>query len=116
LAGENVTVKKEQWEIFKVLTDEIGTELCFFCKFVEYNGCGECCECVHPLIEKMLGLRDLLEPGEDCWLFKNRLKVEDCADIVGIALANNFDEWAYRIQDDGTIKVYGRSLSPVSEG
>ena len=118
LAGENVAVKKEERKIFKILTDEIGTELCFFCQFAEYHGCDEGCECTHPLIEKVLDREEWLEPGKDCWLFKNRLKVEDCADIVGIALANNFDEWAYRIQDDGTVKVCGkqRELAPVSEG
>jgi hypothetical protein len=100
-------MKKEENEIYVVLSREISGNLCAFCHFAEWEGSG--CDgyslCDHP--ENVPGRENLLEPGDDCWGFQPSLSIEDVADIVGIVLSKNagHGDWFYRRNDKG-IKVY----------
>ena len=83
-------MKREQREVYITLSDEINFTLCSFCKY-EAGGCGVS-ECKHPLayrFEDSWGYYGM-EPGDDCWGFRPKFSVEDCADIVGIALQNKW--------------------------
>ena len=108
-------MKKAQREIYLILSNEVGLQICGFCKYSCYTG-SPCedgyCECEHPLHDRV-GFSwndEEPEPGQDCWGFRSMHTVEDAADIVGIVLANEFGEWFFRKFADGTIKVYGRKF------
>jgi len=107
-------MKKEKRAVYYELVSTIDAALCACCKFYESEGSvcdGGGGECHHPLntdscpytIERVV---DGASWGEDCWLFRPRLSVEDTADIVGIVLANGWDEWQYW-EYEGKLKVSG---------
>lgn len=104
-------MKKEQRLVYKELSLEADAQLCAFCKKAESLGCEDGMACIHPLNKdgRLFGEWDGIEPGEDCFLFRPNLPVRDIADIVGLILSNGFTSWSYLIEDDGTIKVFGRA-------
>lgn len=112
-------MKAVKREIYKILSNEIGCQLCFFCKHAESNG--SCCdemyyECIHPLHDRhgFPWNDEMPEPDQDCWGFYPERSVELAADIVGVVLASGFDEWFMRTFEDGTIKIYGRKPEKVT--
>ena len=104
-------MKKEQRLVFLELTSEVDTLLCSFCKYSRGSGCCSP-ECGHPLVDiagRFPGNDYGLEPGDDCWGFRNVVNVSDCADAVGIILTNGWDQWVwYLSQDKKRIEVSGR--------
>lgn len=101
-------MKKNQREIYLVLSMEVETTLCTFCKFFKSEWCGDG-SCNHTLVDKLeatYGLYKGQEPGDDCWGFRPDISVRDVADIVGIVLSKKFKIWSYEITNKG-IKVYG---------
>jgi hypothetical protein len=105
-------MNKVEREIYLILSDECGMQLCGFCKYAQCAGscCDDGMECHHPLHDKS-GFpweNEDPEPGSDCWGFKPELTVEQAADICGAVISSGFDQWFFRRFKDGTIKVYGR--------
>ena len=90
-------MKKQDREIYRVLTDEVDYNLCSFCKYNE-GSCGNE-ECNHPLPI----IEDItcdMSPGCDCWGFRPRYPVSLVADIVGVILANGFSGGSVWWQDE----------------
>lgn len=113
-------MNRQQREIYLVLTDEIGCQICTACKYGEFTGsaCDDgYMECNHKLNDysgfPLFEADGDLEPGMDCWGFKPNIQVQDLADIAGLVLAHGWDDWFWRVFKDGTIKVYGRDSSKV---
>ena len=103
-------MKKEQRLVFLELSSEVESSLCSFCKYHEaaFYSAGKC---KHPLADRTRLFPisdDPLEPGDDCWGFRNAMNASDCADIVGIILANGWEEWMYCLYPDKRIEVSGR--------
>ena len=103
-------MKKEQREIYVLLTDEVNYQLCTFCRFGHSFQCGEL-ECKHPLQERLVPFNvynySWPEPGDDCWGFRPTHKVEVVADIVGIILANGWEVAGWSENEDGVLEVSG---------
>jgi hypothetical protein len=117
-------MKKEQREIYQVLSNEVGFVLCSFCKYASFSG-GSLCDgdgdldCEHPLnnnnkswnFEKEV--EDASQMG-DCWGFRPGHTVDFIADIVGIALEKGWDGGVTWWQDKkGRWKVGGIPMSAV---
>ncbi len=105
-------MKKEQREIYRVLSSEVDTGLGSFCKYCHSYGDSSCDggdpECEHPL-EWRIPHYETCEcccPGADCWGFRPSMPVVDLADIVGVILSEGFLDWFVRYEGD-EIRVYG---------
>ena len=103
-------------EIYLIIAGEIDSSLCVACRF---SSGGDCCTgsfCEHPLSDRIgFPCEDMdLEINEDCWGFRPALSVEHLSDIAGFVLSNGWDEWFWRVYQDGTIKVYGRDNSKIA--
>lgn len=104
-------MKKAEREIYIILAGEIDWDLCGFCRYVRCEG-SACYEgdviCEHP-VENLVPDGEMPAPGEDCWGFKPAVNVRDCADIVGLVLANDWDwEKVSWRKEDNKILVAGR--------
>lgn len=111
-------MKKAGRAIYITLAAEIDWNLCGFCRYARWYG-SPCedggMECENP-IEALSEISDWMDsPNQDCWGFKPMVNVRDCADIVGLVLANGWD-WKKTMwwKEDGQIKVAG--LEKVSVG
>ena len=88
-------MKKDKRLVYLELTKEIEWNLCPVCRYNIFRG-SVCCdgyqECHHPL-EVITDMMDDsgLEPGGDCWGFRNKYPLSDIADLVGIILSHNLD-------------------------
>jgi hypothetical protein len=106
-------MKKKDREIYITLAGEIDWDLCGFCRYSRCDGSACCessyCECEHPLeVITDNAESGCICPGDDCWGFKPAVNVRDCADIVGLILANDWDpERVSWRKEDGQIKVSG---------
>jgi len=103
-------MKKVDRKIYIVLAGEIDWDLCGFCRYLRCEG-SACFDgesyCEHP-VESVLNNGDMPGLGEDCWGFRPDVNVRDCADIVGLVLANDWDwERVSWRKEDGQIKVAG---------
>ena len=115
-------MNKEQREVYRLLAGEVNYAICSFCRYGSFNGspCSEGgeYECDHPLSDRYnFPFQQCLEPLSDCWGFRpdRRFTVADCADIVGVIIANKFDgntQWSHR--EDGKIEVIGRSAGGLA--
>lgn len=96
-------MKKADREIYRVLTSEIDSLICDFCKYSVCMGGESPCDCgdsycEHPLKDRLpgdTGLYGGMEPGDDCWGFRPSFEVSFCADIVGIVLSNHWRDGYY---------------------
>ena len=81
--------------------------MCAFCKYGIVYSCCDGTECTHPLngCHGFPSYETWLEPGQDCWGFRPSLNISVMADIVGIILQNEADEWFYSVKKDGSIVV-----------
>jgi len=106
-------MKKEERVVYLELSNEIGCQLCIFCKHPSWEEDG-CCEgypvCEHPLQAIVDREEDSpLEPGSDCWGFYPSLPLQVCVDIVGAIISQDYWEWEVRLYSKTAVTVYGRS-------
>ena len=95
-------MKKAQREAYRLLTSDLDTSLCTFCKYMDYYTSSLCDEgvgdgCIHPL--EIIGENSLESsfPGADCWGFAPMLKREYILDIIGIIMGKGWKHWVYNI-------------------
>ena len=109
-------MKRQDRKVWSALADLLPDgDLCLWCRYQEcYGACEDgISECKHPLWKVQDHSEDV--PVMDCWGFRpiRWLTVSDAADIVGTALANNWDAFQFINTDDGQILVSGRNSRKV---
>ena len=102
-------MKAEQRAIYFELTNEIGFELCAFCRHsATYGSACDCIEteCHHP-IENVPGHDEYLAPGDDCWGFRPKYTVSFIADLVGVVLSKGWASASWWKNEDGVYEIAG---------
>jgi hypothetical protein len=108
-------MRRDQRQIYIELAKEINASLCTFCSYGEWEA-EDCCSgyniCNHPIdaLSTENRCEEMLEPGSDCYGFHPDMPVALIADIVGAALVEGWQEWAFRRYAPRQVTVYGRSF------
>ena len=107
-------MNKQDREIYSVLSGEVNSSLCMFCKYNHAEGISPCDmgepSCNHPLKYRLPD--DYSDFIKDCWGFRLLIKdISICADLTGIILQNSWDEWVYWKNEKGTWKIWGEQTS-----
>lgn len=107
-------MKKAERNIYRVLTEEANTAICFACKFSTCVAGESPCDCGEPYCNnKFLNEHPYLqkdddgEPGIDCYFFKPCFTVPILADLVGIILQKGWGWWTVWTNKKGQLKITG---------
>lgn len=111
-------MKKEEREAYLAVIELVKAPLCTLCSYSDWVG-GDCAdsynECQHPLdrLSWEKWHEEMLEPGVHCWGFRPAAPMSVIADIVGLVLAERYDEWSWRRSESKGFKLFGRRLGEI---